>query len=123
MCSRYAKVFPAMCQAIDHRRATNKAQVGARSACKGDDDQGQSLVGFGAHSTMTRQALFQSTKEEHRAYVNSIIKHPVTHPGGQLDKLKRYLTKELDKERAEDLALVQCLDNIEKANTVEGILY
>ena len=70
---------------------------------------------------MSRQALFRSMKEEHKAYVQSIIKHPVTHPGGQLDKLKQYFMKEQGKERADDLALVQCMQDLEQRNKIDGM--
>ena len=117
---RYAKMFPEMCRAIEYRCMMNKAQAEARVTCKGTID-GQTLVGFGPHSKMSRQALFRSTKEEHKAYVQSIIEHPVTHPGGQLDKLKQYFMKEQGKERADDLALVQCMQDLEQRNKIDGM--
>lgn len=98
-----------------------RAQAEARIACKGNID-GHILVGFGPYSHMSRQALLQSTKQEHKAYVQSIIRHPVTHPGARLDKLKQYLMKELDKERADDEALLQCVEDMEQRNKSDGMV-
>lgn len=87
MC-RYVNMFPEMKGAIKARVNSNEAHSQARAG--GHDREGQALLGFGRFSQMTRQALCNSTKEEHKKFVEEMLQYPVTHAGGQLDKLKSY---------------------------------
>ena len=50
---------------------------------------------------MSRFDLYKSTQDAHKRYVKSILNTNVTYPGGQLDKLKRYIEKE-EKRRQEE---------------------
>ena len=80
------------------------------------DVEGQTLVGFGTYKQMSRSDLFNSTQVEHRNYVNSILMTPVTHPGGQLDKLKRYF-KDWKQGQEDDNSLVQAVLEAERELT------
>jgi hypothetical protein len=62
---------------------------------------------------MSRFDLFNSTQVEHRNYVNSILTTPVTHPGGQLDKLKSYI-KAQKQSQADEESLLQSVVEIER---------
>ena len=44
-------------------------------------------------SSITRKGLFESVDQNHKSYVQELLHHPVTHPGGQLDKIKQYLIR------------------------------
>ncbi|KAL9972682.1 hypothetical protein ACROYT_G019039 [Oculina patagonica] len=61
--------------------------------------------------------------EEHRNYVNEILCHPVPHPGGQLDQLKKYPLRMQEKAplqvvvAADDQALAQALEEMKQRAT------
>ena len=59
------------------------------------DAEGHARVGFGPFfcSSITRKGLFESVDQNHKSYVQELLHHPVTHPGGQLDKIKQYLIR------------------------------
>ena len=80
---------------------------------RGDDYH---LVGFGPYKLMSRFDLYNSTQEEHRNYVTSTLNTNVTYPGGQLDKLKRYIEKEdrrRQQEQLEDQLLFKAAEEAE----------
>ena len=62
---------------------------------------------------MSRFNLYHSTQDEHKRYVTSILKTNVTHHGGQLDKLKRYIEKQEKQEQLEDQLLVEAAEEAE----------
>ncbi len=103
-----------MKKTIENRLARDRAKA---SAVGSGDSEGGALVGFGNYGTMTRAALFHSVAEEHRNYVKEILCHPVTHPGGQLDQLKKYLLRMQEKVTADDQALAQALEEMEQTAT------
>jgi len=101
-------------------RKGNKAVVKAKELARGAVGvsahyNGHALVGFGPYAQLTRLALYQSTLPVHKKYVQSIIKHPVTHPGGQFDKFKQFILhkQEEDAQKEEDDALVQLVQEVE----------
>lgn len=100
-----------MVAAIQKRQASNKAKD---SGVGSGDAEGHSLVGFGPYRHMTRQALYLSMSDEHKNYIRDLIRHPVTHPGGQLDQLKKYLLKKMEEERQDDDALAQMANEMEQ---------
>ena len=108
-------MFPEMKGAIKVRVNSNEAQSQSRAGRH--DREGQALVGFGRFSQMSRQALCNSTKEEHRKFVEEMLQYPVTHPGGQLDKLKTYILKKREEEYADDAQLVKIAVEIEQRLT------
>ena len=81
-----------MINAIGKRISQNKAN---HSGMGSGDAEGHALVGFGPffYSSMTRKGLFESVDQNHKSYVQELLHHPVTHPGGQLDKIKQYLIR------------------------------
>ena len=89
--------FPEMKAAIKNRQqsnvARNEATSSAPSSTSGEDDE-HHLVGFGPYKLMSHFNLYNSTQDEHMRYVTSILNTNATYPGGQLDKLKRYIEKE-----------------------------
>ena len=81
-----------MRQAITFCQQQNKAKTTPSNAKQFLwDEEGQTLVGFDAYKNMSHFDLLNSTRDEHKRYVESILSTSVTYPGGQLDKLKRYL--------------------------------
>ena len=56
---------------------------------------------------MSRFDLYHSTRDEHKMYVRSILECNVTHPGGQLDMLKRYIERTMTQEQQEDKLLMK----------------
>lgn len=111
---RYVQIFPEMRKVIGTRLASLKAR---ESASGPGDPEGQALVGFGKFGAMRREDLFLSVEEKHKTYVKEIICHPVTHPGGQLDQLKKYLLKMQEKDcvTADDQTLAQLADKVEQS--------
>ena len=101
---RYVQHFPEMRNAIKFRQDQNtaKTKTTPSSASSVGDVEGQTLVGFGTYKHMSRFDLFNSTQVEHRNYVNSILTTPVTHPGGQLDKLKSYIKAQKQSQEDEE---------------------
>ena len=64
---------------------------------------------------MTRKGLFESVDQNHKSYVQELLHHPVTHPGGQLDKIKQYLIRrQQEQEKNDDDALARFADEVEK---------
>ena len=66
---------------------------------------------------MSRFDLYNSTQDEHKRYVKSILNTNVTYPGGQLDKLKRYIEKEekrRQEEQLEDQLLIKAAEEAER---------
>ena len=110
-----------MRQAITFRQQQNKAKATTPSSTTTflGDEEGQTLVGFGTYKNMSRFDLFSSTCNEHKRYVESILSTPVTYPGGQLDKLKRYLQTQRQVQ-AEDAALVRCAEEVEQSMAVSS---
>ena len=100
-----------MRNAVQSRKSRNRAKA---SGVGTGDAEGHVLVGFGPYSHMTRQALYQSMEQHHKNYVRDLLCHPVTHPGSQLDQLKRYLARKQEQEREDDETLVQIADEIEQ---------
>ena len=111
----YTEHFPEMQAAIKCRQQSNVAQDIA--TCSVPSTSGESeayhLVGFGPYRLMSRFNLYHSTQDEHKRYVTSILKTNVTHPGGQLDKLKRYIEKQEKQEQLEDQLLVEAAEEAE----------
>ena len=77
-----------MLQAITFRQKQNEAK-GKEPPAAVENEEGQTLVGFGTFKNLLRFDLFNSTLDEHKRYVQSILSTPVTHLGGQLGRLKR----------------------------------
>ena len=65
-----------------HPETRNRAKA---SGAGTGDAEGHDLVGFGPYSQMTSQAFYQPGEKHHKNFCL-----PVTHPGNQLDQLKRY---------------------------------
>lgn len=101
-----------MQNAIKTRQVSNVAQNKAAST-SGESDA-HHLVGFGPYKLMTRFDLYHSIKDEHKEYVRSISKCNVTHPGGQLDKLKQYIERKVKEEQLEDELLVNAANQAEQ---------
>mgnify|MGYP002804106701 CR=1 FL=1 len=119
---RYVQHFPEMQDAIKFRQAQNtvKSNTTESTASTVRDVEGQTLVGFGPYKHMSRFDLFHSTQFEHRNYVNSILTTPVTHPGGQLDKLKSYI-KAQRRNQENDKCLIQaCIDAKQQLTETAG---
>lgn len=110
MC-RYVNMFPEMKGAIKARVNSNEAHSQARPG--GHDREGQALVGFGRFSRPCAIRQKKSTKK----FVEEMLQYPVTHPGGQLDKLKSYILKEQEEESADDAQLVKIAVEIEQRLT------
>ena len=105
--------------AIKTRQQTNvaKATTSSTASTSGQSDA-YSLVGFGQYKLMTRFDLFNSTQDEHKRYVESILECSVSHPGGQLDKLKTYFEKQvksMQQEQLEDDLLIQAVNEVEQS--------
>jgi len=100
-----------MRNAINTRASSNRAKA---SGVGNTDAEGHALVGFGPYGHMTRKALYESMAEDHKRYVKDLMHHPVTHPGSQLDKLKKYLEKKVEEERKDDQDLAQIAAEIEQ---------
>ena len=64
---------------------------------------------------MSRFDLYHSTRDEHKRYVRSILECSVTHPGGQLDMLKRYIERTMKQEQQEDELLMKAADHAEQS--------
>ena len=81
--------------AIRNRQQSNVAQSKATSsaASTSGESHAYNLVGFGPYKLMSRFDLCHSTQNEHKRYVTSILDCNVAYPGGQQDKLKRYIEK------------------------------
>ena len=81
------------------------------------DAEGHVLIGFGPYKHMSRFDLYHSPQDEHRKYVRSILQVTVTHPGGQMDKLKSYIQAQQrrQQEKADDELLVQFADQLEQS--------
>ena len=107
-----------MRNAIKFRQAQNAAKTPVSTSSLADVE-GQTLVGFGTYKHMSRSDLFNSTQDEHRNYVNSILTTPVTHPGGQLDKLKRYL-RDRKQGQEDDNSLVQAVLEAEREHAANA---
>ena len=104
--------------AIKTRQQTNVAQASTTSSAASTSGQSDaySLVGFGPYKHMKLFDLFNSTQDEHKRYVASILKCSVSHPGGQLDKLKTYIQKQVkskQQEQLEDDLLIQAANEVE----------
>lgn len=112
----YTRHFPRMQNAIKSRQQSNVAQNKATSSAASTSGESDAcnLVGFGPHELMSRFDLYHSTQDEHKKYVRSILESNVTHPGGQLDKLKCYIEKKVKREQLEDELLVQAADQAEQ---------
>ena len=109
---RYFSLFPEMINAIGKRISQNKAKA---SGVGSGDAEGHALVGFGPYSSMTRKGLIlESVDQNHKSYVQELLHHPVTHPGGQLDKIKQYLIRRHQKQEKNDDALARFADEVEK---------
>mgnify|MGYP002804201910 FL=1 len=83
------------------------------TAGEGDDYR---LVRFGPYKRTVCLVSNCTTQEEHRKYVTSILNTNVTYPGGQLDKLKRYIEKEdrrRQQEQLEDQLLFKAAEEAE----------
>ena len=111
--------FPEMKAAIKNRQqsnvARNEATSSAPSSTSGEDDE-HHLVGFGPYKLMSHFNLYNSTQDEHMRYVTSILNTNVTYPGGQLDKLKRYIEREdrpRQQEQLEDQLLFKAAEEAE----------
>lgn len=64
---------------------------------------------------MTRKEFFESVDQNHKSYVQELLHHPVTHPGGQLDKIKQYLVRrQQEQEKNDDDALARFAVEVEK---------
>lgn len=101
-----------MINAIGKRISQNKAKA---SGVGSGDAEGHALVGFGPYSSMTRKGLFESVDQNHKSYVQELLHHPVTHPGGQLDKIKQYLIRrQQEQEKNDNDALARFADEVEK---------
>ena len=82
-----------MCKAIKFRQEQNTAKTKPTTtsvSTVAGDVEGQTL-GFGKYKNLSRFDLFNSTQPEHKNYVESVLKTPVTYPGGQFEKLKNYI--------------------------------
>ena len=92
----YTQHFPEMQAAIKNRQQSNVAQNIATSSVPSTSGTSDAyhLVGFGPYKLMSRFDLYNFTQDEHKRYVTSIFNTNVTYPGGQLDKLKRYIQQE-----------------------------
>lgn len=122
---RYVQYFPPMKEAIKSRQHHNLAQnqASTSSASFPGDAEGHVLVGFGPYKHMSRFDLYHSPQDEHKKYVRSILQITVTHPGGQMDKLKSYIQTQhrLEKENAEDDLLIKLVDELEQTSQSEDL--
>lgn len=115
---RYVQHFPEMKHAIKSRQDHNLSQSKASTSCASfaGDAEGHVLVGFGPYKHMSHFDLSNSPQDEHKKYVRRILQLTVTHPGGQMDKLKSYIQTQqsLAEEKADDESLVQLVDQLEQ---------
>ena len=101
-----------MINASGKRISQNKAK---HSGMGSGDAEGHALVGFGPYSSMTSKGPFESVDQNHKSYVQELLDHPVTHPGGlQPDKIKQYLIRRQQKQEKNDDALARFSDEVEK---------
>ena len=72
----------------DRNSAQSKVSTSASST---DFAEERVVVGFGPYNNMSFFDLFHSPEDEHKKYVKSILQINISHPDGQMDKLKNYI--------------------------------
>ena len=114
---RYVQYFPEMRHAIKSREDRNSAQSKVSTSSSSTDvAEERVVVGFGPYKNMSFFDLFHSPEDAHKKYVKSILQIHISHPGGQMDKLKNYIQTQqrVAEEKANDETLVQLVDEIEQ---------
>ena len=88
---RYVQYFHEMRHDIKGCQDQNSAQSKvSTSASSTDFAEERVVVGFGPYN-MSFFDLFHSPEDEHKRYVKSILQINISHPDGQMDKLKNYI--------------------------------
>ena len=81
-----------MRHAIKSREDRNSAQSKVSTSSSSTDvAEERVVVGFGPYKNMSFFDLFHSPEDAHKKYVKSILQIHISHPGGQMDKLKNYI--------------------------------